>query len=252
MLYFLPKAWDEAKQIIMRLSVFKKAFNRDIKIIRVGYFVVATILVFCAFIATFNLYQGSSEKISDFFKKRDMRVEKAVFDSPYHHKEVAQLQEQFKMIEEIKVSYLYLSKRYGAYNYSFTVFFSIFSVISGILGFLILKIGWDNVENFYLKASFLGVFFCTTLFGILPNVFGAEENINKNLMKYDYYNGLQLDIYNLVEDNEGYLRRNTRGSLDSLNRKIMDITKGIKDNQDLYFDVHIDKVPTDIQPLEGK
>ena len=141
-----------------------------------------------------------------------------------------------------------MAQRFNSYGYSFTIFFAIISIISDILGFLLIKKGWDNTESFYLKASLLIAFFCSTLFGILPNVFSTKENNKNNLTKYNYLGGLQLDIYDLVTDYRGFIKRNTIASLDSLNLTISSITECIKENQDIYFDTYNDKVPTDIKP----
>ena len=197
-----------------------------------------------------RLYDNAAETMVTYFEKRDGTIQKALDGTTSNLREVAQLKEQFLMIADIKESYLYIFKTYSAYNYTFSGFFTFFSVLSGILGFLVLKGGWDNTNNFYLKATFIGVFFCSTLFGILPNVFATKDNIKNNLAKYNYYSGLQLDIYDLANDNQGYIKRNTAGSLDTLNMKISAITKGIKDNQSLHFEINIDQVPTDIQPLQ--
>lgn len=234
----------------MKLSVFKKVFNRHVNVLKVGYVVLATIVITTAFFIAVQIYDNAAEKMVSIFEKRDLTIKNALDATTHTIPEVSQLKEQFGMIANIKESYLYLFETYSAYNYTFSAFFTFFSVLSGILGFLVLKKGWDHTKNYFLKASFLGVFFCSTLFGILPNVFATKENIKNNLAKYNYYNGLQLDIYDLVNDNKGYIKRNTKGSLDSLNMEISAITKGIKDNQSLHFEIHIDKVPTEIQPLQ--
>lgn len=229
-------------------NFLKKLFKGDV--LKIGYIVFVTIIVSIAFITTIRLYDGAAEKVVSIFEKRDVTIQEALDATTSNLREVAQLKEQFRMIADIKESYLYIFKTYSAYNYTFSGFFTFFSVLSGILGFLVLKGGWDNTQNYYLKATFIGVFFCSTLFGILPNVFATKDNIKNNLAKYNYYSGLQLDIYDLVNDNQGFIKRNTAGSIDTLNMKISEITKGIKENQSLHFEIHIDKVPTDIQPLQ--
>ncbi|WP_046757104.1 hypothetical protein [Kordia jejudonensis] len=226
---------------------FKTVFRENY--LKIGYVLIVTLIVSIAFIVTIRLYYETAETMVSIFEKRDITIQKALNAATSDIREVTQLKEQFRMIADIKESYLYIFKTYSAYNYTFSGFFTVFSVLSGILGFLVLKGGWDNTKNYYLKATFIGVFFCSTLFGILPNVFATKDNIKNNLAKYNYYSGLQLDIYELINDNHGYIKRNTKGSIDTLNLKISDITKGIKENQSLHFEIHIDKVPTDIQPL---
>ncbi|MGG8497771.1 hypothetical protein ACQY1Q_15275 [Tenacibaculum sp. TC6] len=234
----------------IKLSVFKKALNQDIKIIRVLFGLLSVLIISFMFSLTINKYTKTANVISLSFSKKDSIIKRAIYNADFKIKEVSQLKEQFGIIEEIKKSYLFIAHRYSSYNYSFSIFFTVFSIVTGILGFIIVKIGWDNTNNYYLKSAFLISFFCSTLFGLLPNVFGTKENIKNNLTKYNFYSGLQLDIYNLVSDNSGYIKRSTKQSIDSLNTEITLITKKIKENQDLYFDIHIDKVPTDFKPLE--
>ena len=81
---------------------------------------------------------------------------------------------------------------------------------------------------------------------------GTEENIKNNLSQYHLYSEIQLDLYTLAKDNKGYFKRNDSTSLRKLNLEIMDITKRIKENETMYFDTYIDKVPSNISPdLEG-
>jgi hypothetical protein len=77
-----------------------------------------------------------------------------------------------------------------------------------------------------------------------------EENVKNNLSQYHLYSGYQMDLYTLSKDNKGYFERNSKGSKDSLNLEIRAISKSIKDNENLYFDIKIDQVPTDVKPFE--
>lgn len=237
-------------KIKMKLSIFRKAFNADVNFIRVLFVVVTVGLIGLAFRESKNKYTKTAEVIKSAFYERDCIIERSIMSDTTRSVPVTKLREQYFAIAAIKKSYLFIAQRFNSYGYAFTIFFAVASILSGILGFLLIKKGWDATENFYLKASFLIVFFCSTLFGILPNVFGTKENAKNNLNKYNYFSGLQLDIYDLIKDNKGFIKRNTAASLDSLNLTISSITKSMKENQDLYFDTFIDKVPTDVKPLK--
>ncbi|MFP5039949.1 hypothetical protein [Parasediminibacterium sp. JCM 36343] len=234
----------------MKLSVFKKAFNKDINIIRVLFVALFVGSIGLSFWISKNKYAETAEVVKVAFKLRDSVIEKAILADTSKSQPITKLREQYFAIAEIKKPYFFMAQRFTSYGYTFTIFFALSSILSGILGFLLIKKGWDSTESFYLKASFLIIFFCSTLFGILPNVFNTKENTKNNLTKYNYFSGLQLDIYDLVKDNHGFIKRNTPGSLDSLNLTISSITKSIKENQDLYFDTYIDKIPTDVKPLK--
>jgi len=234
----------------MKLSVFKKVFKNDTNILRVTYVIFLISIISYAFMSTAYKYRDNADIIIKSYEKRDSIIKEGVYSLKLQNPEFEQLKELYNMIAKIKEPYLYIAHTYTAFNYSFIIFFTIFSIISGILGFLILKKGWDNSDDYYLKASFLIVFFFSTLFGVLPKVFVTKENIKNNLVSYNYFNGLQLDIYDLARDNKGYFESENPASLDSLNTEILSITEGIKVNQNLYFDIHVDKVPTEIKPLK--
>lgn len=231
----------------IRLSIFKKAFMRDVKIIKVSFVIIIFVVIGCAFNFTLHTYKGITENFKINLSKKDSIIGKVINDFSPKTSVSQQLKEQFEIIKEMKKSHIAIASYYSEYNFTFSIFFTIFTVISGVLGFLLLKKGWDNTNNYYLKSSFLIAFFCTSLFGILPNVFVNKENIKNNLHKYNVFNNIQLDIYSLVKDNEGLIRQKTPQSLDTLNSKILSITKRIKINQDLYFDINIDKVPTEVK-----
>jgi len=234
----------------IKLSIFKKALKKDLNLIKIMFVFIMFSMIIISFYGTNNFFKNQSEQLKSSFKIKDSFLEKTLYSIKSETKESIQLKEQFEIISNIKEPYLVTAEKYSSFNYTFSIFFTIFSILSGILGFIILQNGWSNLKNFYLKASFLISFFCSTLFGVLPNVLGNEENIKNNLSKYNFYNGLQLDIYSLISDNKGYLKRNTPNSIDSLNREILSITKNIKENQDLYFNVYIDQVPKEIKPFE--
>ena len=230
----------------LKLSIFKRALQSNLKILQSAFVILIMTVITIAFFTTVSKYRDITSILSESFERRDSIIKTAIYNLKADNSEVIQIKEQFQIVEEIKSSYLFVAKKYTSFNYSF----SIFSVLSGILGFLLLKQGWDNSQGFFLKSSFLMAFFCSSLFGILPNVFGAKDNIKNNLTKYNYYSGVQLDLYSLPKDNKGYIKRSTTNSLDSLNKELISITKKIKENQDLYFDIYIDKVPSDIKPFE--
>ena len=234
----------------MKLSIFRKAFNYDINIIRVLFVVLTVCFIGLAFWVSKNKYIETAEIVKKSFYERDIILQRSIILDTSKTAPTQKLLEQYFVIAEIKKSYLFMAQRFNSYGYAFTIFFAISSILSGILGFLLIKKGWDATDSFYLKSSFLIIFFCTTLFGILPSVFNTKENAKNNLNKYNYFSGLQIDIYDLIKDNKGYIKRNTVASLDSLNLTISSINTSIKENQDLYFDTFIDKVPMDVKPLK--
>ena len=193
----------------MKLSIFRKAFNYDINIIRVLFVVLTVCFIGLAFWVSKNKYIETAEIVKKSFYERDIILQRSIILDTSKTAPTQKLREQYFVIAEIKKSYLFMAQRFNSYGYAFTIFFAISSILSGILGFLLIKKGWDATDSFYLKSSFLIIFFCTTLFGILPSVFNTKENAKNNLNKYNYFSGLQIDIYDLIKDNKGYIKRNT-------------------------------------------
>ncbi|MFT3794838.1 hypothetical protein [Flavobacterium sp.] len=194
-------------------------------------------------------YKETADEIANSYHSRDMILINAIKTTDSNVPEIKILKYQFDYIQKVKKTNLLLAHRFSSYGYAFTVFLCIASVVGGILGFLLLKSGWENSKNFYLKASFLIAFACSTLCGIFPSVLSTKENAASNLSKYNIYNGIQVDIYNIVTDMEGYLKRNTKGSLDSLHIKIFNVSKAIKENQGVDYNFDLTKIPKEIKPL---
>lgn len=232
-----------------RFGVLKHALKRDINFVKAGYVALLIILVsFVFFFITIPTYTDDVRDVRDSLIEKDSIVHVAVNSMTFEGPQATQIKEQFEITRKVKESYLMIAFYYTVYNYSFSIFFTIFSVITGLLGFLLVKKGWDNTGSFYLKSSFMVSFFCSTLFGLFPRVMGTEDNIKNNLSQYHLYSEIQLDLYTLAKDNKGYFKKNDSTSIGKLNAEILNITKRIKENENLYFDIYIDKVPTEISP----
>lgn len=229
----------------MKLSLFKRAIKQDINIIRTTFVALLLLGIFCLFKFGEYAFGGSAKNIDKYFNQRDSIIDSAIMADTSTVIQKLKLKEQYAITKEIKKAYFYMAKSFNSFGFSFTMVFVLSSITSAILGFLVLKKGWDNTDNFYLKSSFLVFFFSATLFGVLPKVFFNKENTKNNLNKYNYYSGLQMDIYDLVKDNNRYI---ADGNLKTLDSCINVINANIKANQDLYFDTDIDNVPKDINP----
>jgi hypothetical protein len=233
----------------MKKSIFVRAFNRDVNVLRALYVIILFSFIGISFYCTLKVYDDTGAIVSQKFFDRDSLIRTAIMSDTSRLVEVGKLKEQYRIIEPIKAAFLYNAVHFNAFGYSFTIFFAILGIITAILAFLLLRNGWEGTNNYYLKASFMVVFFSSTLFKILPEVFDNKTNTKNNLSKYNYYFGLQVHIYDLVKDNQGYIKR---GHPDSLNNFISTINKNIAENQDLYFDIYTDKIPSDIKLPFGK
>ncbi|MES2554811.1 MAG: hypothetical protein V4604_01605 [Bacteroidota bacterium] len=225
--------------------MFTKVLNTYTNIVHLLFVASLVTLIFIIYSFSKSQVEGSGKTIVSNFSTRDSIIKKAIDNTPSTIPQIRKLKDQYEITSSIKKTYLYMAQKYNAYEFAFTVVFTFCSIVSAMLAFLILKKGWDHTTDFYLKSSFVIFFFSTSLFGILPSVFNNTENTKNNLAKYNYYSGLQIDIYNLVEDNQHYIKDD---SLHLLDRSISNLNVNIKENQDLYFGTSIDKVPRDIKP----
>lgn len=233
------------------LDRIKKAFSGDMKWARVPYVLIILTIVYLMFSkGIVPFYEDAARDVRDALIEKDVVVEEGIKNMLFEGPEAYQIKEQYKITKELKDAYMMIAFHYSVYNYGFSIFFTIFSVITGILGFLIAKKGWDNSQNFYLRSSFLLSFFFSSLFGILPGVMNNEENIKTNLGMFHKLSGLQLDLYTLAKDNKGYCKANTKESMIALNKEILMITAMIKEYENLYFDIKLEAVSQDFNPIQ--
>lgn len=257
-----------------RRAVLKHLLCKRKRNFQIGFVVLLILFIGTMFLWVVKSNQSVSEQTVGQLKQRDSLVQLAVFSNEISEKAelsnnvavkknqkekqtqvkgvspIKRLRQQYDIIDKMKQNYLTMAKYYYEYSYAFDLFFAILSVLSAFLGFLVLKNGWEGTKSFYLKSAFLVVAFYSSLFGVLPEALNNKENIKNNLDKYNYFNGLQFDIYDLTSDNKGFLKRNTAASLDSLNAQISLINKSIKENQEMYFDTQMDAVPDNIKILD--
>lgn len=209
----------------------------------VGFAISILFFIVLGFKTTVKAYDDTSKIVTTYFTKRDSIINNSITNCKDDFIQIKKLKEQYLIIECIKQPYLYNAKKYNSYWFSFTIFFCISTVFLGIFTFLIIKDGWEK-NNIYIKISFLIFFLVSTITKIMPTVFDNKENIKNNLTKYNYYLGLQLDIYDLICDNKKYIKNN---QLDSLDIYISNINRNIKANQDLPFNIQVDKIEDQVK-----
>jgi len=191
------------------------------------YFFVGSIFstAIIIYLISQSYFDHAGKKIEVHLKANDRYIATLIDSSDNHTIEYAKLKHLFVVNNELKNSFYTLADRFNTFDstYTFSLIYS--SIIFGILGFLLLKKGWDNTESYYLKAAFLCFFFITSFFGIIPKVFQSELNYRKNYEKYNFFNAIQLDIFSLSQDNQRFF---ANGQMDSINVHINEIINGIK------------------------
>ncbi len=217
------------------------------KILKISFTIFITLFVFLVYLYNLNFYNESADKIVQYFSRRDSLIQVEINSVSDTISQIRKLKSQYKIIQETKEPYLSIAQTYGSNGYAFTMVFALISILTGVFAFLIVKKGWDNTSNFYLRAGFLLLFFFSTLSGVIQAVSDTKENTRKNMERYYFYNGLQLDIHDYINDNQGFLNRDKSEKVDSFLTSLKNV---MKNNPDIYFNIDIDKVPKSFKILD--
>ena len=213
---------------------------------RMSFIGFLSLFVFIVYIYNLSFYNESANKIVQHFGRKDSLIQAEVHAIPDDSYQIKKLKTQYNIIQETKEPYILIAQTYSSNGYAFTMVFALISVLTGVFAFLIVKKGWDNTQSFYLRAGFLVLFFFSTLAGVIQAVSDTKENTKKNMERYYFYNGLQLDIHDYIRDNQGFIKRKEYEKVDSFLSSIKNL---MKNNPDIYFNIDIDKVPKSINPL---
>ena len=96
-----------------------------------------------------------------------------------------------KQKEQHKLTFI---KLYRYYLASISLL-TIFSILSGILGFIIAQKGWKNTD-IRIRSVFLTSVALTSFYGLSISVFKQETGINQNIKSYIKYDNIQKEILN--------------------------------------------------------
>jgi hypothetical protein len=150
------------------------------------------------------------------------------------------LANQYRYLKNYKHQHVVVAEQFEVYYYAFVLVSIIAAVVSGLMGLLIARNGWQNQPQ-STRAAFIGFIFCASFSGLCTKVFNNAENADKNVNKYFYFTNLQTNIYNVF------------GIADSLNKRCADSTlikvfcennENMKKNMNLFLDIKADAVPT--------
>jgi hypothetical protein len=81
-----------------------------------------------------------------------------------------------------------------SYYYATIITFHSLTVISGVLVFVIVSVGWKDTTP-AMRVGFLCFVGATTYYGLFPSIFLQKETIDKNLLLYNNYSNLNYQIY---------------------------------------------------------
>ena len=195
-----------------------------------------------SFIIAFFAFDNKADKIETDLINSDLHVETSIQDKADKNQISKGLLSQYQYLKLLKKQHLETARSYEVLYFTCTYAFLFFSIITGIITFLMTRQGWENANN-KLKAAFLTCVFLTTLTGAIPKVFEHEKDASNNIAKYFEYNKLQMEIF--------YVMKSTVDLSDSLkNAKRNDTFKkvidGINANNNLFINLSPNQSPTTI------
>jgi len=211
-------------------------------------FVVAILAaLFGLFQYNYNAYKTSATKeIIEKFREKDSLMAKQVSTLPDSLFQTRKLKSSFQIIQKIKEPYLGTAFIYGSNGYAYTMLFVFSSITTSLMTFWIVRKGWENIGSYYIRAGFILLLFTSTFSGVMQGVSDTKENTRKNIERYYFYNALQYDVLNQLNDNQGLFARKEYGKVDSF---LNTLNIAIKSNADIYFNFEIDKVPKELKPF---
>lgn len=159
------------------------------------------------------------------------------------------LANQYRYIKHYKNQHVAIAEQFEVYYFGFVLISVIAAVVSGLMGLLIARNGWQN-QHQSTRAAFIGFIFCASFSGILTKVFNNAENADKNVTHYFYFTNLQTNIYNVFGQTDSLDKRCADSSLLKV---FSENNKNMKENMNLFLDIKAENVPTtDINSALGK
>lgn len=210
--------------------------------LKIGYCTAIVLSLVLLFLGHLFVYNNTACKLKGMIDARDCTIDSILNLVPDSSVQIKNLTNEFKIIQETKGPYFFMARSATTMWYALTAMFTLTSVITAILAFIIAKKGWDHIENFYLKATFIIFLFASTYFGVAPLVFNNKETGRFNMQKFCFFNQQQLLIYDIIKTKQKTKHNSASKALDSL---ISKIDSNIRTNQEFYFDLNQDKAETD-------
>jgi hypothetical protein len=210
---------------------------------KVIFLVSILLAIFLCFLMPYLLISNKTDLMVEGYKASDALIYSFVTKQQDSSLQFNTLKSTFQIINDHKLKLYDVMNTYYTLDTAFTLNFTYSSIIFGLLSFLTLKRGWDNVNNFYLKASFLIFFFLSSFFGLIIKVLNTEEIYVSNRIKIDNFSKMQIDILNLCQDTKGFKKANQP---DSINFYTLQIINDVKANQDIFMKKRMEAMPTNV------
>ena len=124
------------------------------------------------------------------------------------------------------------------FHFATVTLLTMFSIVSGILAFLVGQNGWKDTPD-TTRSLFLTCVALTSFYGLATTVYKQDVGINRNLKSYVQYDNLQKEILNFcsTHPNQGI-----NGDTLSFNDFHISITKKMIDINNIYLEFDKDAV----------
>jgi hypothetical protein len=144
---------------------------------RIGFFGFLIIIHFILFQGTISFYNAKSNHAFTCYDTKDSLMNRHVQTDTSTQLYKETLKDLYFSTLKMRNTYNQFSVAFNVYQiaYSICLFYS--AIILALLSFLVIKKGWDNTDNIYLKLAFLYFSGATSLFTFLPKVFNNDTNV---------------------------------------------------------------------------
>jgi hypothetical protein len=232
---------------------FDKSSNKNIKksisllfqkklVQFVSLFLIISFVVLSVHKYNYNFYLPNSKNVIKMMAEKDAFMYSVINDACNKMPAFKQVKKEFFLLGMTKKLYIGVAQKYNVYGYVLTVTFTIITVLTGILLFLIGVNGWTNTKNMWLKYAFIICFFYSTCLGLVIKILNHVENSKNNIEQYDFISGLQLELFSFVQLNENNNDTNSiNGKVDTL---LIKVNNELQKSPMIFVDIKMEEMPS--------
>ena len=192
-----------------------------------NYFLIPVIIMVLAIAMTFN-YVYQFERQGSTFTQAILRVDTTqnaiIKNNNFKSSKLNVLNNLYQQVKILKMPYMRLAIKFYIYGSAFGIMLIYFSVISGIVAFLLVKRGWIESSNL-IKACSLTLFFGTSVYGLVPKVFKNMENTSKNIACFKSIHQIQFELFHVITKTDSL----SNAQIDSVSYRYSGIIPKIQD-----------------------
>jgi hypothetical protein len=207
----------------------------------VSLFLIISLIVLSVHNYNDTFYVSKSNYLIQKMEVKDTIMYLAIQDACSKMPAFKRVENEFYLLDKTKKPYIDVARTYNIHGYVLTITFTIITVLTGILLFLIGVNGWTNTKSMWLKYSFIICFFYSTCLGLVIKILNHVENSKNNIEQYDFISGLQLELFSFVQLNEN------NNDTNSINAKVdtllVKVNNELQKSPMIFVDIKMEEIP---------